>query len=140
MKTMNCLSLLSLFAVVSGLLILTFADAAMAQNCAQVFGGTDQEKLIQDIATCALEVRVTPNTEFDAYLIPETCHIHISLPKLQTSGMRQDQYTILANSQPTQLAKKEKAEDPKDMVRQQFVECMKLHGWEIPFDSIEFGE
>jgi hypothetical protein len=137
---MHCLSLLSLFTVVSGLLILTLAGTAIAQNCAQKFGGTDQDKLIEDIATCAKELRDTQYKGSDAYLISESCHINMSLPELQQYGMGQHQLTISANEQPNQPKKKEKAEDPKDNARQQFVECMRQHGWEIPYNSIEFTE
>jgi hypothetical protein len=130
MKRMHCLSLLSLFVVVLGLLILTLAGTAMAQNCAPVFGGTDQDKLIEDIATCAKGVSDTLNMEFIAYLIPETCHIHISLPQLKL-------LMIAAN---TQAKGKGKAEDTNAKAPQQFFECMKQDGWAIPYNSIEFAQ
>jgi hypothetical protein len=136
MKKMNCLSSLSLFTVVLGLLILTLTGTAMSQNCAPVFGGTDQDKLIEDIATCAKEVSDTLNARFDAYLIPETCHIHISVLELQTYGMVQHQFPLLAKSQHG----KERAEDINAKAPQQFFECMKQYGWEIPYNSVEFAQ
>jgi hypothetical protein len=127
---MHCFSFLSFLGVVLVLFIVTLAGTAMAQNCAPVFGGTDQDKLIEDIATCAKEVSDTLNTQFDAYLIPESCHIHISLPQLKL-------LMIAAN---TQAKGKGKAEDTNAKAPQQFVECMKQNGWAIPYNSIEFAQ
>jgi hypothetical protein len=134
---MHCFSFSSFLGVVLVLFIVTLAGTAMAQNCAPVFGGTDQDKLIEDIATCAKEVSDTLNTGFDAYLIQETCKIHMSVLELQTYAWSQHQLTILPKAQ---LQGKQKYEDTNPKAPQQFVECMKQHGWQIPYNSVEFAQ
>jgi len=47
----------------------------MAENCAQAYGGVDQDKLIKDIAKCLQKIRAHSDKYFQAYLTYEPCNI-----------------------------------------------------------------
>jgi hypothetical protein len=91
-----------------GLIMLTQVSTSMAQDCAQVFKGAGQDKLIQDIRTCSQDVRASTQMQvFTAYLKPENCHISIRT-------WQGDFY---------------------NKGTQQFIECMGQYGWKILFNS-----
>ena len=66
-------------AMVVVLLMLTLVGTAMAQGCAQAFGGENEDKLKQDIETCAQEVRNTMDAFFTATLTYEPCNIAMTI-------------------------------------------------------------
>jgi len=104
------ISILNLTMVI-GLVLVILVGAALAEDCALVFKGTGQDKLIQDIRTCSQDVRsISGWNFFSAYLNPQNCHI-----SARTS--QSDFYNKAAL---------------------QFVECMGQYGWKIEFNSPYF--
>ncbi|HET6420791.1 MAG TPA: hypothetical protein VFG19_11575 [Geobacteraceae bacterium] len=98
--------------MISGLLLVILADAAMAQSCSQVFGGTDQDKLIQNLSRCAQDVRATTSySQYTAYLDPESCRIRVRTAQ----GDFYNRGTL------------------------QLIECMSQYGWKIPFTSCDIN-
>ena len=74
---MKKVSFLSAMVVV--LLMLTLVGTAMAQGCAQAFGGVNEDKLKHDIETCGQEVRNTMDAFFTATLTYEPCNIAMTI-------------------------------------------------------------
>jgi hypothetical protein len=68
-----------ILAAISGWLIFAQVCAAAAQTCPQVLGGTDLDKLRQNIATCAQDIRASRDPSFTAYLMPQSCKIYMSI-------------------------------------------------------------
>jgi len=98
--------------MISGLLLVILADAAMAQSCSQVFGGTDQDKLIQNLSRCAQDVRATTSySQYTAYLDPESCRFRVRTAQ----GDFYNRGTL------------------------QLIECMSQYGWKIPFTSCDIN-
>ena len=88
-------------AVVIALVLITVVGAALAQDCAPVFGGTGQEKLLQDIRACSQDVQRSHGS-FNAFLNPDNCHISMAYPRNYSN--------IQANT---------------------FIQCMHQYGWTI---------
>ena len=64
-----------LLVIVLVLLMLSRVGTSMAENCAQAYGGVDQDKLIKDIAKCEQKIRAHSDQFFQAYLTYEPCNI-----------------------------------------------------------------
>ncbi len=93
--------------------VLAFASAAAgAENCAQTYGGNDQDKLIQNLSTCSQDVRASRGGAFTAYLDRESCRISVHAGK----------------------------GDFHNLGTRQLIECMGQYGWKIPFESCDINE
>ncbi len=101
-----------LISALAALLAITLNGTATAQNCAQVYGGSDQDKLIQNIRACAQDVRSARFNQFTAYLNPENCRIQIHTGQV----------------------------DFYNKGTLQLIECMGRYGWKIPFTSCDINQ